>query len=188
MRYPEFLEQHGILSTLAESGYTGGIVRECAANYADTKGNGKGIVGHKESASTSRSIIMSLITWDASLSVGVPELDIQHKKLIGMINDLHNAMASGQGKDILSRLLSGVITYTCVHFRNEEKLMQAANYPDYAAHKREHDELTAKAEALKNRFDSGQTMITIDVMNFLRDWLKQHILGTDRKYTPYLNR
>lgn len=129
---------------------------------------------------------MGLIKWDQSLSVGVKEIDLQHQKLIDMVNQLHQAMSSGQGKELLSRLLAALVNYTKVHFQTEERLMQKASYPHYAEHKKEHDTLTAKAVDLKNRFDTGQNMITLQVMNFLSDWLKHHILGTDKKYTPFL--
>ncbi len=131
---------------------------------------------------------MSIITWDNQLSVGIMDIDQQHKRLVGMVNQLHDAMGAGQGKQVLQQLLGSLITYTAVHFKAEEKLMQQHGYAGFAEHKRQHDELTAKVVSLQKRFESGQTMITLEVMNFLKDWLKGHILGSDKQYAAVLSK
>lgn len=128
---------------------------------------------------------MDLFTWSDSLSVGVMELDIQHKKLVGLLNDLHRAMRAGQANNALKPLLTSLINYTLTHFRTEERYMQQYGYPQYAQHKSQHEQLTAKATDLKQRFESGQTMITLETMNFLKDWLQTHIQGSDKLYGKY---
>lgn len=130
---------------------------------------------------------MALMEWSDKLSVGVKELDEQHKKLIGMINDLHDAMKTGKAKDVTGNILAGLIDYVSTHFANEERLFRTHAYPDYMQHKAEHDRLTQKVIESKRQFDAGTLMINIDLMNFLKDWLQNHILGTDKKYGPYLN-
>ncbi len=129
---------------------------------------------------------MSPITWDERFSVGVSRIDEQHRKLIDMINMLDRVVSSGHGRDVLDRMFTGLISYTAIHFREEEQYMRDAGFPGYASHKREHDELTAKAVELGVRFRGGQKEIADEVLKFLRDWFRGHLLGTDMMYVPYL--
>ncbi len=129
---------------------------------------------------------MALITWTDQLSVGILEFDTQHKRLVNMVNGLHDAMSKGQGSAVLGKLLDDLATYTVTHFAAEEKLMIAKNYPDYTAHKSEHDDLIVKVKELQAKLKSGQTMIGIETLRFLQSWLTNHILGTDKKYSAHL--
>ncbi len=129
---------------------------------------------------------MSLIDWKSSYSVNVPEFDAQHRRLIALINDLHEAMIAGKAKETLGQILNGLVGYTKVHFAAEEKLLAARAYPDLAAHKSEHDKLTAKAVQLQSDFHGGRTSLSIGVMTFLKTWLEGHILGSDKKYGVFL--
>jgi len=127
---------------------------------------------------------MPLMTWTANLSVGVPDLDAQHKQLIGLVNELHDAMAKGLGKAVLQPLLDKLVRYTLTHFSAEERYMAQSGYGALPAHKAEHERLTHTVQDFKRRYDSGQTMLTVEVMTFLKDWLLSHIQGTDRQYAP----
>ncbi len=127
---------------------------------------------------------MPLITWNKNLSVNVPDLDAQHQKLIGMINDLHDAMAKGQARNMLKPLLDRLIQYTVTHFRYEEQYMQQIQYAKLAEHKGEHERLTNQVQNFAQKFDSGELSVTIEIMNFLRDWLTNHIQRVDKQYTP----
>ncbi len=125
---------------------------------------------------------MALIAWSAGLSVGVPDMDSQHQKLIAMVNELHEAMTRRQGRTVLSGLLNRLVAYTASHFNAEEQFMQGVGFPGYTEHKRLHDELTAQVMALKKRVETGETAVTLEVMSFLEKWLKNHILGVDGQY------
>lgn len=129
---------------------------------------------------------MSLISWTPNLSVNVPAIDEQHKRLVQMINDLHDAMGKGKGKEVLSPLLSKLIDYTVVHFQSEEAFMRKCGFPGVAQHQLLHQELTEKVKKLKARFETGELLITMDTMNFLKDWLKTHILGSDKQYAQFV--
>ena len=130
---------------------------------------------------------MALITWDSSLSVGVSQFDEHHKKLVSLINTLNDAMATGKGRDTLGATLDELISYTQYHFSEEEKLLSAHGYPTFAKHKGEHEALTKKALELAAQHKAGQIALTIPVMYFLKDWLSNHIKGTDKLYGPFLN-
>jgi len=130
---------------------------------------------------------MSLMEWSDELSVHIGRVDEQHKQLIGLINGLHDAMKEGKGRDVLGKTLSELVDYTATHFKTEEDLFAAHHYPDHHPHKREHDALTRQAADLKDRFMKGNLFISNETVLFLKDWLYNHILGSDKKYGPFLH-
>jgi hemerythrin len=130
---------------------------------------------------------MALIQWDSSFTVNVAEIDTQHQKLVAMINDLNNAMKQGKGKDILGKIIDELFNYAGSHFATEEKYFDKFGYPAAASHKLEHNNFVKKVSEFKNGFDRGQLALTIEVMNFLKDWLRDHIKGVDKKYGPFFN-
>mgnify|MGYP000846769350 CR=1 FL=1 len=130
---------------------------------------------------------MTLIRWDKSFSVGVNEIDGQHEKLVGMINDLNEQMRQGKGKEILGRLMNALVAYTGTHFRTEEKYLDQFRYPEADSHKQEHEAFVRKVVDFKAGFEAGRLGLSLQVMNFLSDWLQNHIKGVDRQYGPFLN-
>ncbi len=128
---------------------------------------------------------MALLTWNDSYSVKIKDIDLQHQKLIDLINELHDGMKSGQGSAVLGKILNELVNYTKFHFAFEEKLFEKYVYPDARTHKREHEDLVKQVLDYKESFDAGKSVLTIDIMNFLRDWLTKHISGSDKKYTPF---
>jgi len=130
---------------------------------------------------------MAIINWEKELSVNITELDEQHKKLIDIINDLHNAMLKGKSRDILDKVLDNLIDYTKNHFRSEEILFEKYNYPDYLKHKKEHDDLVKQVLEIQEKYKSGKIFISIEILDFLKNWVSIHILQSDKHYTSFLN-
>ena len=130
---------------------------------------------------------MALIQWDSSFSVNVTEIDKQHQKLVALMNDLNDAMKQGKGKDILAKIIGELFNYAGNHFATEEKYFDKFGYPAAASHKLEHTNFVKKVSEFKNGFDGGQLALSIEVMNFLKDWLKTHIKGIDKEYGPFFN-
>ena len=130
---------------------------------------------------------MSLITWNDSFSVNVRKIDQQHQQLIVMLNELHDAMKAGHGKDVLGKILTGLIGYTTTHFKEEERCFAQFEYPDTVQHKREHTAFIQKVSEFKSEFEQGRLTVSIEVLFFLRDWLEKHIKGADKKYGPFFN-
>ena len=129
---------------------------------------------------------MALIEWKDTLSVSVSKYDEQHKKLISLINQLHEAMSAGKGKDVLEKVLSDLIAYTKNHFADEEAELKKNNYMDFLNHKKEHDKLTMEVVKFYDEFKAGRTSITVEILSFLRFWLQDHIMKTDKKYGAFL--
>ena len=77
---------------------------------------------------------MALLTWQEKYSVGIKEIDNQHKQLIDMINELNDAMLAKRGKEVLMSVLNKLAAYCVTHFTNEEKMMSTHDYPDFAEH------------------------------------------------------
>lgn len=131
---------------------------------------------------------MALISWSNMLSTGISEQDNQHKKLIDLINQLNEAMQAGKGADVLGSVLSELVNYTVFHFVYEEKLMAQHKYEDTPAHTSEHTKFVQTVGDFKKKFDSGGAVISVEIMNFLRDWLTNHIMKTDKKLGQSLSK
>ena len=130
---------------------------------------------------------MSLMTWNDSYSVGVPSLDDQHKKLMAMINDLHDGIIAKKSREVMGPILESLILYTVEHFDYEEKLFATTGYADAKAHMEEHAKLKQRAIDIHERFKASVTgALSLEVLNFLRDWLMTHINGTDKKYSAHM--
>jgi len=138
------------------------------------------------SKDTARNSVPDLMRWDSSLHLGISLIDDQHKQLVNMINDLHRAMKQRQTSVVASGILNSLVSYTVMHFGTEEKLFQKHGYPEYNQHKKVHETLVAQVSDFKSRFDMGDATISMELMDFLKDWLATHIKVTDRKYVPYL--
>jgi len=131
---------------------------------------------------------VALVEWTKALSVGVEQFDDQHTRLIDMVNELHDAMMNGKGTGALGGILASLIDYTGTHFADEERVLQANAYPGLAQHRLEHVKLVEQVKALQKRFQVERgTVLTLDVMKFLKDWLVNHIQTEDRKYGVFLN-
>lgn len=126
---------------------------------------------------------MALIDWNDNLSVGIGVIDQQHKQLIAIINELNDAMKAGKSKDVLNSIIVKLIQYTQMHFATEEKYFAQFNYPETEPHKAQHAQFVQKVSDFKKKFDETQIGLSVEIMNFLCDWLKTHIQGTDKKYT-----
>jgi hemerythrin len=130
---------------------------------------------------------MAFIEWKDSLSVGVNEIDMQHQKLMGMINDLHDAMRQGKGKDVLGKIVNGLKDYAVTHFVTEEKYFYKFEYAETDVHKKEHSDFTQKVAEFRDKFDAGKLALSITIMDFLSSWLQNHIKVVDKKYGPFFN-
>ncbi len=130
---------------------------------------------------------MAFMTWSDQLSVGVQALDSQHNVLIETLNDLHAAMMKGQARSVAGKLLHTLVDYTRDHFAAEEAMMEATQYPALPTHRLKHRELTKQVEDFVARFEKGDITLSVQLLNFLSEWLNTHIQGDDQKYGPWMN-
>jgi hemerythrin len=129
---------------------------------------------------------MALLDWNDKFSVTIRKFDDQHKKLVGMVNQLHDAMKVGKGREVLGDILQSLAQYTITHFGDEEQLMKLHNYPEYEEHKKEHNNLVLQVKETLEAHRQGKNILTQNIMEFLKKWLTDHIQGSDKKYGPFL--
>ena len=130
---------------------------------------------------------MPIVMWNPDYSVKVTQFDNEHKKLFDLINQLHEAMKTGKGAQVIGDVLNALADYTKTHFGAEEQMMQSNGYPGYIEQKRAHDAFVARIVELQNNFNSGSTMGSIEVLAFLKDWLIKHIQVVDKQYSQFFN-
>jgi len=131
--------------------------------------------------------VKKFIEWTEDLSVGVQEIDEQHKVLVGLLNKLYEAIILRQDDPKTVRsIINELNQYTIIHFAVEESLMRIFDYPAYEEHKRHHQELTKQVIDLRRKLQTDDNAISMDLLNFLRHWLTEHIMGDDKKYGPFL--
>lgn len=131
---------------------------------------------------------MALFSWTEDLRVNHDFIDNDHKKLIKLVNDFHDAMEQGRGNDVIGKVLNNLVIYTKEHFRREEAEMQRIKYLKFSEHRTEHDKLIAEVTEFQSNFNSGKLMLTIKVSKFLRDWLRTHIMQTDKLFAEALRK
>ncbi|HBF88113.1 MAG TPA: hemerythrin [Bacteroidales bacterium] len=129
---------------------------------------------------------MAYINWSDSLSVKIGSIDNQHKKLIDLLNNFYENVNQGSSNEKLTGLIQGLKNYTNEHFTSEERVMKVNGYPEFDAHKKQHDEFIAKVSEIQTKFLSGKMVLSIEVTNFIKTWISGHIQGTDKRYTNFL--
>lgn len=128
---------------------------------------------------------MAAITWNNSLSVKVASIDDQHKKLIELINEFYDNIRDKSNDELILNLVDGMKRYTVEHFSTEERYMKLYNYPEYKAHKKEHQEFIDKVVAFENKLKTKQIIVSFEITSFLKDWVKKHILSSDKNYSNF---
>ncbi|MGD0654714.1 MAG: bacteriohemerythrin [Thermoguttaceae bacterium] len=126
---------------------------------------------------------MAIITWKDFYSVGDPSLDAQHQQIVGVINELYEAMEKKSAQQVVKPILDHLVKYTFEHFKHEEETMEAVEYPDLIEHKALHDKMRQKTLDLQENADfvTGHNLLA-----FLKQWWIGHIQTEDKKYAPYL--
>jgi hemerythrin len=130
---------------------------------------------------------MPYLNWNSKYSVNVKCFDEDHQQLFQIINELHDGMKAGHGKDVLQSVLTKLLRYAEEHFAREEAAMKSRGFPQLRAHIEEHRSFTAKMKEVSDQCRAGTIGITVDMLEFLTQWLARHIVGTDQQYSEFLN-
>jgi hemerythrin-like metal-binding protein len=123
--------------------------------------------------------------WSDRLSVGVDMIDTDHRVLVDQINMLHESLEQGGDPKMVGSVLNVLIDYTAYHFDREKQLMETTGYAESDVHLREHRLLVKKCKEIQAGYQHGQ-VLGQDVMNFLKVWLTQHILKSDKAFGAHL--
>ena len=131
--------------------------------------------------------MVPLIEWGEQHSVHVQRFDEDHRQLIAMLNELHDAVQAGKGKNMVRRVLLGLAAFSEQHFAAEEVEMERTDFPEYQAHAAEHRQLVARVREFVRAYEVGDTGVSREVLMFLHDWVEHHMQATDAKYSEHLN-
>lgn len=130
---------------------------------------------------------MTLLAWSEAYGVGNAMLDSDHRILINLLNQLHDATETGQSREVVGTVVNVLAEYTEHHFRREEAMMAQAGYPELAAHQAVHRTLETKVRDIRDRWMAGErSVLDEEVLAFLKKWLTDHILGADKSYRPWI--
>jgi hemerythrin len=126
------------------------------------------------------------LVWDYVLSVGIDEIDEDHRRLVDLFNSLNHSVTEGDDPDYLAAVLDELINCTVWHFSHEERLMLKYGYDRYAEHKAEHQELIISVDELQQKILRAGKLIVNEDLEVLERWLTEHILTDDMKLGSYL--
>jgi hemerythrin-like metal-binding protein len=129
---------------------------------------------------------MPSIVLDNQLSLAIPSIDREHREMVALLNQLHDAISAGAPRSILSNALGQLIQSTKNHFAHEEYLFEQTTYPDAEAHRLVHVNTLAWLAEVRRKYDEGISGISLETVDYLKDWFFDHILGSDRQYSTFL--
>lgn len=131
---------------------------------------------------------MKLVEWNESFSVGNVLMDAHHRVFFEMIKEF-SELPDKNNRDAIKKRIEFLLEYAAMHLGAEEKLMLQANYPGFDCHKAVHDAFVQKLLSIKASFDKDPTSIAADnIMKIMQDWLVEHIVGSDKRYMPYVQK
>jgi hemerythrin len=122
---------------------------------------------------------MAYFSWTDEMSVGNRFIDADHRKMIDIVNRLHDAMRARKGNDVLEKVLFDLFVYTKGHFQREEEQMKAIGFAGLDAHRQEHELLLRQVTERRQEYLNGKPNMSIEIAEFLRSWLMGHIVGSD---------
>jgi hemerythrin len=135
---------------------------------------------------------MKRFTWHEHYAIGHAAIDTQHRKIVDIINLLHDLLKDGAGHGTdegAGKVFDQLAEYVMTHFAYEEQLMANAGYPieKVADHKRQHDKLLGEVQDVMHAYQAGDTEALAELLPYLYgDWLINHICHSDKDYAPYL--
>jgi hemerythrin len=132
-------------------------------------------------------VSIPIFQWREEYNTHIKEMDEHHRALFETANKLYDEIHSGRNQAVLEDTLNFLFRYTEEHFTQEEKLMEDYDFPECETHIKHHARLIQEVQILKNKYAAGEKRVDMSIINFLKDWILNHILTEDRKYGPYLN-
>lgn len=130
---------------------------------------------------------MPIVTWCDEYNVNVEEIDVQHKTMLELVNNLHSAVEACIDKNDLKDLLGELVEFTRVHFSTEEQLMNKYDYPEFAKHHKEHKMLLQHMNELVAAVSSGKHPSFYSDYDVSTDWALLHIFECDKSLGVFLN-
>jgi len=126
------------------------------------------------------------LEWKDEYCVGIDSIDQQHRKLVNLINQLQTAVDYSTGEEFEQDALDELVDYTKTHFTYEEGLMRDNDYPDFEPHKLQHEKMFKKVGEVLAEYEKDHDTAMSNAVEYLKEWLINHINGTDKEYSSYL--
>ena len=123
-----------------------------------------------------------LYRWGPEFSVYIHGIDKQHQYLVVTLNNLYKYLLAGSPRRILDDTLDALTDYTKFHFRSEEKLFDKYSYPRAEGHRKQHRFFVDKVTDFLEKYKANEQRLTLEVLHFLADWVKNHILTSDHDF------
>jgi hemerythrin len=126
----------------------------------------------------------SFFVWKEGFALGLPAVDEEHRHFFDILNRCARAAADGAAPRDLAAVLSELDTYARFHFQSEEAELERVGYPELELQRAEH----RRFEAELARLAVADSTSILQALGFARDWMLQHILGTDRRFVPWITK
>ncbi len=134
-------------------------------------------------------MINEFFKWNDIYSTGITKIDIQHKVIIKILNELYSIVIIDKDSYKIDDILNELINYTVYHFGEEEKLFEKYGFNLKESHIKEHRDFEKEVTCMvANGGKKNNETFVINLINFLKEWLTEHILVTDQKYVEYFNK
>jgi hemerythrin-like metal-binding protein len=131
---------------------------------------------------------MPLFIWKPSYETGIAEIDHDHRQLVGIINELYEAIKEGHGRDAKGQSIDRLLDYVNQHFQTEASFMRVYGYPQQETHEQEHQLLQQKVVKMERQRRAGNTLPATELLTFLCDWLRNHVTTADKELGVYLKK
>ncbi|MBZ5644170.1 MAG: bacteriohemerythrin [Acidobacteriia bacterium] len=130
---------------------------------------------------------MAVPIWNESFSVKVKRCDEDHKKLLDIIQRLHDSVIARHGEIDTKAILAELVDYTETHFKTEEGMLEQTKFPGLERHCQQHETFKAKLEELKQSMEYAPGDTPMAILQYLKNWLVRHIKMVDCQYSAHLN-
>jgi hemerythrin len=122
---------------------------------------------------------MSIVNWNESYLLGIDDIDSHHEHLVALLNDTYDTIVARESAGKIEKIFDDLIAYSKYHFAAEESMMNTLAYPKLDEHVLLHDAFSREIDRFQSEFHNGNTLITVGVLTYLKDWLINHILTND---------
>ncbi|MFZ4632297.1 MAG: bacteriohemerythrin [Patescibacteria group bacterium] len=125
--------------------------------------------------------------WEDNYTFNIAEIDAQHRHFVSILDSIYGSIINSAPKKEQGILLDSLVEYAVLHFKTEENYFDKFNYSGSNEHKEEHRKLKEKVLAFQKNFNEGQKDISIELIDFLEDWLIDHLMVMDKKYVDFFH-
>lgn len=131
---------------------------------------------------------MALLSWSKQYLIGNDAIDSEHEELFRLLNNFHSRWIEVHARQDIAKVFNQLIVYAEMHFRHEEQIMAAADYPQLADHQKIHESMIDTIFRLQQSYEEESLRLEMDTMKFVKSWLVEHILENDYLFRDFLLR